>query len=72
LHRPSRREECAAPEGAALGSSLDLVQITSLDKGDEFIPFGVRQPNSVCILADPDALIRDLDFRAERAVRAKT
>jgi len=22
LHRPSRREECAAPEGAALGSSL--------------------------------------------------
>jgi len=52
-----------------LGS--DLVQIAPLDKGDQFIPFGMREPDGICILADPDALISDFDLGALRAKRAK-
>ena len=48
-------------EGAASVGS-DLVQIASLDKGDQFIPFGMREPDGICILADPDALISDFDL----------
>ena len=52
-----------------LGS--DLVQIAPLDKGDQFIPFGMREPDGICILADPDSLISDFDLGALRAKRAK-
>ena len=54
---------------ASVGS--DLVQIAPLDKGDQFIPFGMREPDGICILADPDALISDFDLGALRAKRAK-
>ena len=59
-----------APAGAASVRS-DLVQIAPLDKGDQFIPFGMREPDGICILADPDALISDFDLGALRAKRAK-
>ena len=51
-------------EPRPLGS--DLVQIAPLDKGDQFIPFGMREPDGICILADPDALISDFDLGALR------
>ena len=57
-------------EGAASVGS-DLVQIAPLDKGDQFIPFGMREPDGICILADPDALVSNFDLGAFGAVRAK-
>jgi hypothetical protein len=50
---------------------LDFVQIAALDEGDEFVPFGVRKPNGICVLTDRDALVGDLDLRAFRAERAE-
>jgi hypothetical protein len=52
-------------------AASDFVEITTLDEPDEFVPLGAREPNRVLVLADPDALIRDLDLRAFSAVRAK-
>jgi hypothetical protein len=47
------------------------MQIAPLDEGDQFIPFGMRKSDGVCLLADPDPLVGDLDLRALRAKRAK-
>jgi hypothetical protein len=49
----------------------DFAKLAALNKPDEFIPLGMRQPNRVLILADCDALLRNLDFRASRAGWAK-
>jgi hypothetical protein len=51
--------------------SSDLVKLTALNEPNEFIPLGMRQSNGVCILADCDALLSNLDFRASRAGWAK-
>jgi hypothetical protein len=47
------------------------VQIVPLDKGDEFVPFGMRQPDGVCGLPNPDAVVGNLDLRSFNAVRAE-
>ena len=52
-------------------SPSDFVQIASFDQGDEFVPFDVREPHGVFVLADPDALVGDFDLWAFGAVRAK-
>ena len=57
-------------EGAASVWS-DLVQIAPFDKRDQFIPFGMREPDGVCVVADPDPLVGNLDLGALRAKRAK-
>ena len=51
--------------------SLDFAKVAVFDELHQFIPFGVREPNSVRILANGDALLGDLDFRAFRAIRAQ-
>ena len=51
--------------------ALDLAQIPTPDEGDEFIPFGVRQPNGICAFTDRYALVGDLDLWAGGAIRAK-
>ena len=51
-------------------AASDFVEITTLDEPDEFVPLGARQPNDVGILADCNALIGNLDFRAGHASRA--
>jgi len=62
--------EEGAAEAAFLilrSQSSDLAQLAGLHEPDEFVPFGMRQPNGVRILADSDALVGDLNFRARRA-----
>jgi len=48
----------------------DFVKLTAFNEPDEFVPLGARQPNDVGILADCNALIGNLDFRAGHASRA--
>jgi hypothetical protein len=47
------------------------VQIAPFDQGDNLIPFGVREPDGIGVLADLDALVGDLDLRAFGAERAE-
>ena len=54
-----------------MNASLDFLQLACLDKPDEFVPLGVRKPDGICILADPDTLIGDSDLGAMLAFRAE-
>src|SRR6516164_5646777 len=55
----------------AASAVSNLVQVAPFDEGDQFIPFGMREPDCVCVLADSDPLVGDLDLGALRAKRAK-
>lgn len=66
----SPREGNPAPLPGAAPYVLDFVKLAALNEGDEFIPFGMRQPNSIGILANRNAVVGDLDLRALVAVRA--
>jgi hypothetical protein len=50
--------------------SWDLVKLAALNKPDEFVPLGMRQPNGVALLTDCHALVGNLDLRAFVAVLA--
>src|SRR5215472_6088378 len=41
----------------AMNNSTDILQIACLDKPDEFVPLGVRKPDGIWTLADPDTRI---------------
>jgi MerR family mercuric resistance operon transcriptional regulator len=46
-------------------------KIAALDEPDEFVPFGMGQPDRVLIFSDCDGLGSNHDFRAFGAMRAK-
>lgn len=75
IHLGYERVEDDSGEDAARESRTrspsDFVQIASFDQGDEFVPFDVREPHGVFVLADPDALVSNFDLWAFGAVRAK-
>ena len=48
----------------------DLPDRAALNQPNKLVPFGVRQPHGVLVLADADALICNFDLRAFVAVLA--
>ena len=52
---------------AAVSRAPDLAKLAALNKTDQFIPLGMRQPDDVFFLSDCDAFIRNLDLRAHSA-----
>ena len=69
LHQKERSKRNAARKRAA--SQLNCRKLAGLDQPNEFIPFGMGEPSGARVLANSDALVGDLNFRAFRAVRAK-
>jgi hypothetical protein len=70
-HGDCRPSETGVASRAAPLISLDFAQLAALDQPNELVPFGMRQAHGVGVLADRDALIGDLDLRAQYAVRAR-
>src|SRR6266851_351678 len=74
---PRRRRtlSSAGPRARLLGgnraSTLDFAKLAAFDEANELVPFGMRQPDGVFVLADRDTLLGDLDRRAFRAKRAQ-
>jgi MerR family mercuric resistance operon transcriptional regulator len=61
------------PEGSNEAASiLYLAEFTAFDEPHQFVPFGVRQPHNVGILANRYALLGNFDLRTFRAVRAQS
>jgi hypothetical protein len=50
---------------------LYLLQLPNLYEPDKLVPFRVRQPHGVLVLADGDAMLGDLDLGTNRALWAK-
>ena len=49
----------------------DLPDRAALNQPNKLVPFGVRQPHGVLVLADADALICNFDLRAMLAFLAE-